>query len=212
MAQGPITNAVMDISHYQGNVDMAAAKGDGIVAVIHKATQGTNWFDNMYAVNRPKAAAAGVLWGAYHFGTASGDGATQAQYFLQIAKPDAQTLVVLDFEENKGSTMTLDQAHQFVTFIHTTLNRWPVLYGGSYLKSVLAGNSDPLLANCPLWWAQYAAAPVIPPNWKDWTLWQYTDGTHGPAPHQVQGVGPCDRDQFNGDMNALKVLWGVGGS
>jgi hypothetical protein len=39
--------------------------------------------------------------------------------------------------------------------------------------------------------------------------WQYTGGGLGPAPHEVQGIGLCDRDRFNGTLAALKKLWGV---
>jgi lysozyme len=40
-------------------------------------------------------------------------------------------------------------------------------------------------------------------------MWQYTDGGAGPEPLEVPGIGRCDRDQFSGDMDALKKLWGV---
>ena len=209
---GPI-NVVIDLSHHNAHVDLAAAANAGIVGVIHKATEGMTFVDNMYTVRRLQAAAHGLLWGAYHFGTGSADGATQARRFLEIARPDAQTLVVLDFEESKGISMTLEQAREFVNAIHDTLKRFPVLYGGVFLKSLLGGNSDPVLAQCPLWYAQYLpnTPPRIPPNWKTWTMWQYTDGIHGDQPHTVQGIGSCDRDNFNGDLNGLKALWGVAG-
>ena len=89
MAQ-PI-NVVVDISHHNGNIDLNQAKQAGIVGVIHKATQGTGMVDNMYQTNRGKAQAAGLWWGAYHFGT-SGDGAQQADFFLSKANADAQNV------------------------------------------------------------------------------------------------------------------------
>jgi len=52
-------NAVVDISHHNGNIDLQQAKADGIIGVIHKATQGTTGLDPMYQTNRAKAAAAG---------------------------------------------------------------------------------------------------------------------------------------------------------
>src|SRR5256885_1238870 len=110
-------NVVVDISHHNGNVDLGRAQQAGIVGVIHKATQGTSMVDNMYQTNRQKAQAAGVLWGAYHFGTQS-DGAAQADFFLQTVNPDAQTLLVLDYEPNGNSTMTLAQAKAFVTRVN----------------------------------------------------------------------------------------------
>ena len=49
----------------------------------------------------------------------------------------------------------------------------------------------------------------IQQTWPAWTLWQYTDGVAGPGPHSVDGIGPCDRDQFNGTVDQLKQLWGM---
>jgi lysozyme len=65
-----------------------------------------------------------------------------------------------------------------------------------------------VLARCPLWYARYAPAPIgIPALWPRWTLWQYTDGKAGPEPHEVPGLGPCDRDTFNGTEAELRARW-----
>ena len=203
-------NVVVDISHHNGNIDLNQAKQAGIVGVIHKATQGTGMVDNMYQTNRGKAQAAGLLWGAYHFGTA-GDGAQQADFFLSKANADAQTLLVLDYEPNGNSTMTLDQAKAFVTRINEVTGKFPGFYSGSLIKEQLGNKpADPVLAQCFLWLAQYGPAPKnIPQTWPTWTLWQYTDGVLGPQPHSVAGIGNCDRDQFNGTIESLQALWGA---
>lgn len=39
------------------------------------------------------------------------------------------------------------------------------------------------------------------------TGWQYTDGTSGPQPHTVAGIGNCDPDKFNGAEDQLRALW-----
>ena len=203
-------NVVVDISHHNGNVDFVKAKQSGIVGVIHKATQGIGMTDNKYQTNRQNAQAAGLLWGAYHFGT-SADGAAQADFFLSKANADAQTLLVLDYEPNGNLTMTLDQAKAFVSRINEVTGRFPGLYSGSLIKDQLGGKpADPILSQCFLWLAQYANAPTnIPQTWPTWTLWQYTDGVAGPQPHSVDGIGSCDRDQFNGTLDQLNKLWGV---
>jgi len=203
-------NVVVDISHHNGNVDLTKAQQDGIVGVIHKATQGTGMVDNKYVTNRQKGQTAGLLWGAYHFGTKS-DGAAQADFFLSKANADNQTLLVLDYEPNGNSTMTLSQARAFVTRINEKTGRFPGLYSGSLIKEQLGGQpADPILSQCFLWIAQYGPqVKNIPPTWPTWTLWQYTDGVAGPTPHSVDGIGPCDRDQFNGTLEQLKKLWGV---
>jgi lysozyme len=203
-------NVVVDISHHNGNIDLAKAQAAGIVGVIHKATQGTTMTDKMYDQNRQKAMAAGLLWGAYHFGTQA-DGAAQADVFLSKAKPGDQTLLVLDYEPNGNATMTLDQARAFVSRIKDVTGKVPGFYSGSLIKQQLGGQpADPVLSQCFLWIAQYGPAPThIPATWPAWTMWQYTDGNVGPQPHSVEGIGNCDRDQFNGSVEQLKQLWGV---
>ncbi len=203
-------NVVVDISHHNGNVDLTKAQASGIVGVIHKVTQGKSIVDHVYAQNRQKAQAAGLLWGAYHFGTQA-DGVAQADYFLSKANADDQTLLILDYEPNGNSTMTLDQARAFVSRIKDVTGRFPGFYSGSLIKQELGGQpADPLLAQCFLWLAQYGPAPThIPQTWPTWTLWQYTDGSVGPQPHLVDGIGNCDRDQFNGTIEQLQQLWGV---
>lgn len=65
-----------------------------------------------------------------------------------------------------------------------------------------------VLSRCPLWYARYAPAPIgIPTIWPRWTLWQYTDGKAGPEPHEVPGLGPLDRDTFNGTETELRARW-----
>ena len=43
-------NVVIDISHHNGNVNLAKAKEDGILGVIQKATQGQAFKDPTVAV------------------------------------------------------------------------------------------------------------------------------------------------------------------
>jgi lysozyme len=202
-------NVVVDLSHYNGDPDLAAAKAAGTLGVIHKATQGTSFVDPMYHTNRGKAQQAELLWGAYHFGT-GGDGVEQADFFLNTVQPGAQDLLVLDFEANpQGPSMTLEEARAFVTHIRQALGHYPGLYAGAYLKELLGTNTDPILAQCWFWLAQYGPTAVVPPNWPVWTMWQYTDGGAGLPPYEVPGIGRCDRNHFNGDLDALKKLWGA---
>jgi GH25 family lysozyme M1 (1,4-beta-N-acetylmuramidase) len=200
-------NAVVDISHHNGNVNLQLAKADGIIGVIHKATQGTTILDPMYVTNRTQAQNEGLLWGAYHFGT-GGDGAAQAQYFLHVVGTYENTLLVLDFEQNTGgASMSLEDARAFVTEVNEVTGRYPGFYSGSYIKQLLGSAKDPVLAQCWLWLPEYGPTPVVPANWPTWTMWQYTDGNYGPQPHSVNGIGNCDRDKFNGTEAQLQTLW-----
>jgi lysozyme len=206
-------NVVIDLSHHQATVDFGKINSAGIVGVIHKATEGLTFVDPMYATRQPLATQAGLLWGAYHFGTGD-DGSAQADFFLNTANPGAQTLIVLDYEANpEGDTMTLDQARDFINRVNQVTGRYPGLYSGQLIKQQLAGVAppDPVFANCFLWVAQYGeeGPTQIPPTFPTWTLWQYTDGVNGEGPYEVDGVGKCDRNQFNGGLDQLNKLWGV---
>jgi lysozyme len=206
----PETNAVIDLSHHNQNLDFPTVKSEGgILGIIHKATQGLGFQDPTYESNRAKALESELLWGAYHFGT-GGDGVQQASYFLDFVQPDPHTLLVLDLEANaQGPSMTLEEARAFVTHVHDLTGLWPGLYSGHYIKDLLGTNQDPILANCWFWLSQYGPTAVVPVTWKTWTMWQYTDGALGPEPHSVPGAGLCDRDKFNGDEARLRALWGA---
>jgi lysozyme len=202
-----VLNVVVDLSHHNTNVNLKTARKSGILGIIHKATQGLTYKDAAYAHRKTQALEAGLMWGAYHFGT-GGDPVGQAKHFLDTVNPGAHDLLVLDFEQNPGgSTMSLQEAGEFVTYVKEKTGRWPGFYSGSYIKELLGDQTNDILANCWFWLAQYGPKPVVPPNWKTWTMWQYTDGNAGPEPHAAEGIGPCDRDKFNGDLDALKAIW-----
>ena len=64
------TNSVIDISHHNGSrLRFDKAKADGIAGVIQKATQGEAYVDATFKRNRTAILGAGLLFGAYHFGT-----------------------------------------------------------------------------------------------------------------------------------------------
>jgi lysozyme len=198
-------DAVLDLSHHNANVDFATLKASGVIGVIHKATQGATNADDRYASRRAAALNAGLLWGAYHFGT-NADPTAQADHFLAVVNPGPQDLLVLDFEQNAAGQMSLAQAERFATVVNARVGRWPGLYSGnSFLnEQIVAPNAT--LINCWLWLARYGPSqPTPPPGWTTWTMWQYTES--GSAP----GVGGAvDRNRFNGDEAGLRRLWGAG--
>ncbi len=200
-------DAIIDISHHNGTnfrFDLAAAAG--IKGAIHKASQGLSGADAELANNKPKILAAKLLFGTYHFGDGS-DGAAQARHYLSVAKPARNELVALDLEGNPaGPSMTQEEARAFVTTIFDTIGKFPVLYSGHFLKEMLNGHPDPVLAKCPLWLAQYGPKAVLPPGWTAFSLWQFTDGTI-PTPSSVNGIGHCDQDRFNGTADQLPAFW-----
>ena len=200
-------NTIIDM--YHGNsIDLEEVRDSGVVAIIHKATQGATFRDSKYHQRREGAKALGFLWGAYHFST-GGSVADQVENFLTYAKPEEDELISLDWEPSDGPDMTLDQARDFVQMIKDETGRYPLVYGGHLLRESVGHNPDAILSNCPLWYARYAASPIGIPTavWPTYTLWQYTDGDAGPEPHETPGTSGADRNIFQGTTQELKALW-----
>jgi lysozyme len=200
-------NTIIDIYH-GNNIDLEQCFRGGIVAIIHKATQGAGMRDSKYHQRRQRAKEIGFLWGAYHFST-GGPVSAQVDNFLTHAMPEDDELISLDWEPSDGPDMTLDQARHFVQMIKDETGRWPVIYGGHLLRESIGHNPDPILSNCPLWYARYANAPIGIPTqvWPTYTLWQYTDGDVGPQPHDTPGVSGADRNIFQGTTDQLRDAW-----
>ena len=202
MSNVPGLDFLIDISHYNEVTSFQDVNQSGLVGFIHKATEGTNWTDPTYTNRKPQGLAAGLRWGAYHFGV-NEDGVAQAQYFLTIVNPGPQDLLALDFEENPSSQMTIAQAEQFVTEVFNKTGRYPGFYSDSLAGSMLGNSQNSVLTNCWFWRAEYVgSSPSVPPTWSSWTMWQYTESG------SVPGIGgACDRDTFNGSLADLSELW-----
>src|SRR2546423_287310 len=200
-------NTIIDIYH-GNNIDLQQCFAGGMVGIIHKASRGAAIRDSKYHERRQRAKEIGFLWGAYHFST-GGAVSAQVENFLTYARPEEDELISLHWERSDGPDMTLDQARNFVQMIRNETGRWPVLYGGDLLRESIGHNPDPVLANCPLWYARYSETPMgIPLQvWPTYTLWQYTDGDDGPEPHETAGVGGADRNIFQGTTQQLKNTW-----
>lgn len=220
-------NAVIDLHHANEVKSFAAAReASGVLAVIHKASEG-DWQDPRYEERRAAALGAGLLWGAYHFGTGQHPGRVQARMFLAAARPDPATLLVLDLESNRrapGNSMRLDAAEEFVREIADTTGRLPLLYthpawaDGEIMSGQSLGGAvepDSILAACDLWLADYRYEPELPRAWgaKGWRLWQYAgdDAANGgpfrDRSRAVRGVERCDRSVFAGGRDDLAGYW-----
>lgn len=195
-----MTVTVIDVSHYQAGLKLAAFKAQGGLAVIAKASQGLNIADGNFAGFRADAAANGLAFASYHFLTAD-DPAAQAAFFLLSAAPHDGERVVADWEV-KGVT-----AAMVATFLQAIQKARPDLqltvYSGASAKAGIDETSSAYFkANTSLWLAEYTTgAPSWPTStWGNWALWQYADtGT-------IPGYdGAVDMSRFNGsNTNLLK--------
>jgi lysozyme len=208
---GQLVPSVVDLYHGDRVDSFTTARNAGVLGVIHKATTGGTGSDDAYARRRRQALDAGMLWGAYHWGTAAPVD-KQVDNFLSHAEPDTTTLVALDFERDVGNQMTLQGARDFLGEIQSRLGRRAVLYSGSTIKGALGRTADPFFGAHRLWLAQYGPNAVVQPSWEGHWLWQYTDGRAGPGPRQAPGIpgnahGELDCNRFHGTAEQLAAEW-----
>jgi lysozyme len=200
---------VIDLSHWDTADDYEAVMAAGIVGVIFKATEGGGYQDPTYVSQQHAAKNVGLKWGAYHFAD-SGDVQEQIDNFINFACPDPDELFCLDWEDNGGDTMPLDDVKRWIDGVETRLERPGecVVYGGNTVKE--HGNGDEFLTSRRLWLCQYGDTAVLPEGYEKYWLWQFTDGIYGPSPHAIPGVGPCDINHYEGDAEQLVLEWASG--
>ncbi|KAH9066212.1 glycoside hydrolase family 25 protein [Lactarius vividus] len=191
-----------DVSNWQGSLNWATIKSQGVQFAYIKATEGTTFIDSYFNQNYVGATNNGIIRGA---------GAAQANYFLAHGggwSGDGITLPgALDLE---GSCAGLTAA-QMVSWIHDFANTYhaattsrchplhlpSVIYTTTSWWTSCTGNSAAFGSTSPLWIAHWAASiGTLPAGWSYTTFWQYADS----------GTYPGDQDLFNGDAAGLKRM------
>jgi|SRR5215471_3632187 len=196
---------VVDLSHYQADVDFVAMAADGVLAVILKATEGWSVVDASFAQHYQQASKAGLSVASYHY-LHHGNAQQQMQFYIDTLNPSGGERVCIDYED---AACTLDDLHEAVQWLldyndQTGMNLQIAVYSGHLLRQQLGTSYDGLLAeNTSLWLAQYTSGQ---PSWPTGTypvysLWQYTDQA------RVGGYnGPVDGNRFNGSDEQL-LAW-----
>jgi lysozyme len=206
-----VTPRVIDISHHNEVYDFKMVAAAGVWGVIHKATQGKAYADPNYPGRRILATNAGLLWGAYHFNTGD-DVKAQVRWFIDKAKPDDKTLLVLDYEDNRLSNMNIHQAVEFLHRVEDMTGRKAAIYSGNRLKEsidILNSIDRDYLTSHRLWLCQYGPVAKVPRGFAKWWLWQYTGDGIGPLPHSVPGIesNTIDINTFQGTREELSESW-----
>lgn len=200
----------LDVSHWQGAIDMEQVKAAGYVAVVAKLTEGTGFVDSRGRENMRRAEAAGLVAGGYHFLRRDASATAQFTHFLEQLQPAAGRLVagrvvMLDAETaGNGTDPTIDQADEWSDLCHRELGILPWQYYPRWWLRKVGG--------CPTvrgpWW-QSAFGPDPGPlicGYARIAAWQYT------STGRVPGVaGNVDLNRWFGDLASLKATT-VGGS
>jgi lysozyme len=197
---------VIDIYYGDQVQDFALTKAFGIVGVIHKASEATGFADKLYAARRKLATGLGMKWGAYHFFHGA-EPVAEADHFLDVAEPDADTLVALDWEDvpHLGGPSAA-KARAFLERIEDRLGRKAVIYSGNVAKEELKG-ADAYFAAHRLWLCQYGPAWRVQPSWQRPWLWQNNGDDYGPGPHTIPGLkGLCDNNTIIDPMTVDQLL------
>jgi lysozyme len=201
---------VVDVSHYNTVKSWDQVKAAGVVGVIFKATEGTNYEDPTCKPQFAAALKAGLACCTYHF-LHHGSVSQQMSFYWNTIQPQIGERMVIDYED---ASCTLDDLHSAVTWLmsesqDTNKDIQITVYSGNLLKEQLGDSYDSLLAlNTDLWLAQYTSGT---PSWPKgtypiYTLWQYSESGSVPGLE-----GNVDTNTFNGSPeNCVKWIGPAG--
>lgn len=206
----------IDISDFQGQIDWSlASKDPNCQFVFAQATYGITGTNATFYGNHDGCKANGIPFGAYHFFYARDPGDRQAQHFLDFIDGYEGTLLpMVDIEQASldGFDGTAEQFFSELVDFDAVLrgrlppNKLPILYWEySFWKDYLGGNDA--FAGHDAWPAAYNSDPTLDmtgTGWKDWTIWQWSNGSGLPS---IAGVSAdVDRDRLNPEINLAAIL------
>jgi GH25 family lysozyme M1 (1,4-beta-N-acetylmuramidase) len=210
-----------DVSRWQHDdgrlIDWQAVRRSGQSFAFLKAT-GPTGVDPWFTREWPRARAAGLAVGAYHYADPSSSADAQAAFVVRTvgSTREANNLgIVLDLEKTGGlrPRQLVAWAHAFLSGVERRTGRTPLLYTYvSFWKNAM-GN-DRSFGAYPLWLARYAAqAPAPLPGWTQWTFWQHSSthrlpGIAGLVDHNVMCCGHGTLAALSdGRSRSLTAVW-----
>ena len=194
----------VDVSSYQGDVDFAALRRQGIAFAYVKATEGATYVDEKFSQNWTRAEEAEMPVGAYHFFSYKASGAEQAAHYIEtVGLLDGRLIPVVDMElssdEKANPPEKSDVVKSLKVFMAALEEKYdvkPMIYATKeyyekYLKDDFS--SYPRWVRSVLW-------PVYIEAGGDWLVWQYDD--HG----KLEGYK--GEEEFI-DMNVVNTNFGL---
>ena len=197
---GP-TTAGIDVSYYQGEISWSRVRRAGVHYAFIRVSDGTTVADTKFDANWSGAKRANVLRGAYQFFRPEQNPVEQANVLINKlrAKGIGELPPVIDIEVTGGLPLAtfVANARLWIEHVRSQLGVEPIVY--TNYGMFRWGGAEPL-ARQELWLAHYTnQCPSIPPPWKQWAFWQYTENG------RVDGIdGPVDLDVFAGPPEELR--------
>lgn len=191
----------IDVSTWQGSIDWATARANGVNFAFIKATEGGDMVDPAFAENWAGAAEAGVPRGAYHFYYHCSTASTQARWFIAHVPADAAALPpILDMEWTPRSPTCRDRrpaaqiradARAYLAVVGAHYGQRPILYT---TVDFYEENEMWNLRGVDFWLRSTAAHPSDRYPGQHWTFWQYS------STGLVPGIrGKVDLNTFSGN-------------
>lgn len=205
----------IDVSHHKPVRDWSALSASRVYFIGVKATEGTTYLDPTFKLHRDAFRSSPLHLAIYYHFARPGDPVHQAERFMDAVGPlQANERLCLDLE-GSGPTENPTHALAWLDAFYETLmdgacsDRRPFIYTSKRIWRMIGDPAWDLASEIDLWAPRYSRAePELPSPWKRWTLWQYSDG-ESPDVLVTPGVGRCDRNVFNGDVDDLVKFVGL---
>ncbi len=197
----------VDISHYQGEVDMQVLEEQGMWFVIVKATEGSSYVDERFEENWKNVGKTDMFSGAYHFFSFDSSGKTQAENFINTVGDLSEKLIpVVDVEyygdKEKNPPSQKEVVRELSEYMHILEEKYgvkPMIYTTYtvYHRYIKENFSD-----YPLWIRNVYFKPGVDLERK-WDFWQYSDTTELDGYRGKEKYIDCN--VFYGGQAELKV-------
>lgn len=198
----------VDISSYQGDVDMDRLMEQDIQFVYIKSTEGSNHVDGKFKQNWENAQESGILRGAYHFFSYDSSGAKQAENFIQtVGSLEGCLIPVVDVEYYGDKEENPPEKKELITELQAYLDALedeyqvrPMIYTRPDLyKKYLKGTFDD--------YKKWMSCFYYPLSWEyndDWYIWQYLDV--GELDGLTGGIQYIDLNVLNKDKKIQDLI------
>ena len=178
----------VDISEYQGEVDMQRLYKQDIKFVYIKATEGSRYEDARFSENWQNAKESPLEAGAYHFFSFESEGKTQAENYIRtVGSLEGMLIPAVGVEYYQENTEQLPPREVIIRELKSFLNTLESAYG---VKPIIYSEQniyDQYLKDDFTSYPKWMRNVFYPLDWgyrDSWSIWQYSDrgilnGYHG---------------------------------